>query len=163
VLVPVPTRSLSMPATAGSILVQSASKVIGRLVDIQLAISYSSLRLYCRGPIASCTPNFWHAKMSVLYDAIATFSIPKSSFVLINSISSSIGLVSPEDVSDLDTSVRVFFTIMTAGSRMVGRSGCFILRIATTKLMEERMADRSCSLAPKIHMLVAGPGALRIE
>src|SRR5919197_1711824 len=44
-----------------------------------------------------------------------------------------------------------------------GKSGCFILRIVTTKLIEPNIDERPRIFIPKIHISVAGPGALIIE
>jgi hypothetical protein len=44
-----------------------------------------------------------------------------------------------------------------------GRSGCFILRIVTTKLIEPSIDEIPSIFMPKIHISVAGPGARIIE
>jgi hypothetical protein len=49
------------------------------------------------------------------------------------------------------------------GSFIKGRSGCFILKIVTTKLIDPRIDEIPKILSPKIHISAAGPGALKIE
>jgi len=49
------------------------------------------------------------------------------------------------------------------GSFIIGRSGCFILKIVTTKLMEPRIDEIPKIFSPKIHISAAGPGARIIE
>jgi hypothetical protein len=44
-----------------------------------------------------------------------------------------------------------------------GRSGCFILKIVTTKLMEPRIDEIPKIFSPNIHISAAGPGARKIE
>jgi hypothetical protein len=44
-----------------------------------------------------------------------------------------------------------------------GRSGCFILRMVTTKLIAPSTEDIPRIFAPNIHISAAGPGALMIE
>src|ERR671922_634238 len=44
-----------------------------------------------------------------------------------------------------------------------GKSGCFILRIVTTKLIEPSIDEIPKIFIPKIHISVAGPGARIIE
>src|SRR5437867_7865378 len=46
---------------------------------------------------------------------------------------------------------------------MSGRSGCFILRIVTTKLMAPKTEEMPAIFKPNIHISAAGPGALMIE
>ena len=46
---------------------------------------------------------------------------------------------------------------------MSGRSGCFILRMVTTKLIAPRTEEMPSIFSPKIHISAAGPGALIIE
>src|SRR5437870_11883735 len=43
---------------------------------------------------------------------------------------------------------------------MSGRSGCFILRMVTTKLIAPRTEEMPSIFIPKIHISAAGPGAL---
>jgi hypothetical protein len=44
-----------------------------------------------------------------------------------------------------------------------GRSGCFILKIVTTKLMAPRIDEIPKILSPNIHISAAGPGARKVE
>ena len=44
-----------------------------------------------------------------------------------------------------------------------GKSGCFILRIVTTKFTEPSMDEIQRIFMPKIHMSVAGPAARMTE
>jgi len=44
-----------------------------------------------------------------------------------------------------------------------GKSGCFILRIVTTKLIAPSIDEIPSIFIPKIHISVAGPAALIIE
>ena len=46
---------------------------------------------------------------------------------------------------------------------IIDKSGCFILRIVTTKLIAPSMEEIPKIYMPKIHISVAGPGALMIE
>src|SRR5918993_1393015 len=49
------------------------------------------------------------------------------------------------------------------GSFIIGRSGCFILKIVTTKLMAPRIDEIPKIFRPNIHISAAGPGARKIE
>jgi hypothetical protein len=49
------------------------------------------------------------------------------------------------------------------GSFIIGRSGCFILKIVTTKLMAPRIDEIPKIFSPNIHISAAGPGARKIE
>jgi hypothetical protein len=44
-----------------------------------------------------------------------------------------------------------------------GRSGCFILKIVTTKLMAPRIDEIPKIFSPKINISAAGPGARKVE
>jgi hypothetical protein len=46
---------------------------------------------------------------------------------------------------------------------IIDKSGCFILRIVTTKLIAPRIDEIPNIFMPKIHISVAGPAALIIE
>src|ERR671927_164714 len=46
---------------------------------------------------------------------------------------------------------------------IIDKSGCFILRIVTTKLIAPSMDEMPKIFMPKIHISVAGPGALMTE
>src|SRR5919205_3182303 len=46
---------------------------------------------------------------------------------------------------------------------IIGKSGCFILKIVTTKLMEPSIEDIPNIFIPNTHISAAGPGALIIE
>src|ERR1051326_4278349 len=50
-----------------------------------------------------------------------------------------------------------------SGNFISGRSGCFIRRIVTTKLIAPRIEDKPTTLSPNIHISAAGPGALMVE
>jgi len=48
-------------------------------------------------------------------------------------------------------------------SFMSGRSGCFILRIVTMKLIDPKIEEIPRIFNPNIHISAAGPGARMIE
>src|ERR1044071_3488765 len=50
-----------------------------------------------------------------------------------------------------------------SGAFIIGRSGCFIFRIVTIKLIAPRTDEMPRILRPKIHISAAGPGARMIE
>ncbi len=50
-----------------------------------------------------------------------------------------------------------------SGSFIMGRSGCFILKIVTMKLMAPRIDEIPKIFSPNIHISAAGPGARKIE